>query len=133
MADDLSLVMIDTPVWVEAFRGSDPKMVEAVRDLLINDRVAICGPVRFELLQGLRPHERKKIFPLLEAVPSLDFDERDWLEAGELAAALRRKGKTLPMADVLIGHLCRKNGLPILTLDKHFHDIPKLKQMPVTS
>ena len=119
-------VMLDTSVWIDVFKGRTPEMVSRVHDLLVNDRVVTCGPVLFEILQGLRPAERRRVVPLMGAVPRLGFEEKDWERAGDLAASLRRAGHTLPPVDVLVSTLCLRHGVPVLSLDEHFGHIPGL-------
>ncbi len=46
---------------------------------------------------------------------------------GELESYLRKKGKTIPLMDLLIGVSARMRGLPLLTRDtNHFEMIPGL-------
>lgn len=124
-------VLIDTSVWVEAFHGGNPWVLERVRSLLEEDRAAICGPVEFEIRQGLRDRERERVLPLLEAVPRLEFLESDWAEAGDLGANLRRRGVTVPALDLLIAAVCRRTATSLLTLDKHFRSVEGLSLDPL--
>ena len=126
MAANSKPVLIDTSAWIDGFREKTPGVAELIRKLLDEDRAFTCGPVLFEIRRGLRPGERKKVMPLLDALHRLPFEESDWGEAGELDVALRKKGHTLPSMDVLIAHLCLKHKTAILTLDKHFKDVPGL-------
>jgi len=119
-------VVLDTSVWILAFRGTDQVMLERARDLLFADRVVICGPILFELGRGIKHSERRAILPLLGAVRSVPFDQPDWIAAGELDAALRSAGVTIPPMDVLIARICIREGLPLWTLDRHFAEVPGL-------
>ncbi len=54
--------------------------------------------------------------------------ETTWVvRAGRLSASLRKKGVTLPYSDILIAAIALENDLSILTVDKHFSQIPELK------
>jgi len=119
-------VLIDTSAWIDAFQERTPWVVQVIRALLDEDRAVTCGPVLFEIRRGLQPGEREKVLPLFDALHILPFHEVDWSEAGELDAALRKKGRTLPSMDVLIAHLCMKHKTPLLTLDEHFRLVPGL-------
>ena len=80
-------VLLDTSVWVNAFRGQSQEIVALTRYLLNEDRVVTCGPVILEIRRGLRPKERKRVLALFDALIRLSFDEGLWDSAGELYIA----------------------------------------------
>lgn len=123
----MEMVMLDTSIWIDAFRGKSPEILKLTKKLLDEDRVCTCGPIVFEIRRGLHPREQKRVFPLFDALIRLKFDESTWDEAGALDASLRRKGLTLPPMDILIASVCLQHGTPLLTLDQHFQAIPGLK------
>jgi predicted nucleic acid-binding protein len=130
MAGDPGIVLVDTSAWIDAFRARTPWVTALVRRLLDEDRAATCGPVRFEIRRGLRPSERRRVLPLLEALHPLPFEESDWTEAGELDSRLRTGGHTLPPLDVVIAHLCLRHRVSLLTLDQHFASVSGLRIVP---
>jgi len=121
------LVLLDTSVWVDAFKGKSHHIVSITRTLLNEDRVATCGPVLLEIRRGLRSREKTRILGLLDALVRLRFDEDLWDKAGDLDSALRKKGITLPPMDILIGQICLHHRVPLFTLHEHFKSIPGLK------
>ena len=123
----MDAVMFDTSVWIDAFRGKTPEILELTKKLLNEDRVCTCGPVIFEIRRGLRPLEQKRILHLFDALVRLGFDKGAWDAAGVLDASLRRKGMTIPPMDILIASVCRYHKTPLFTLDQHFGAIPGLK------
>ena len=120
-------VLIDTSVWIDAFRGKTPDILTLTQKLLNADLVATCGPVIFEINRGLRPPERREILSLFDALIRLSFDETDWSAAGDLDASVRKKGITIPPMDVLIAQVCLRHKCLLFTLDEHFRSIPGLK------
>ena len=120
-------VLLDTSVWVNAFRGQSQEIVALTRYLLNEDRVVTCGPVILEIRRGLRPKERKRVLALFDALIRLSFDEGLWDSAGELGALLRREGITIPPMDILIAQVCLHHKVSLFTLDEHFNMIPGLK------
>ena len=128
MAGNMAPVLLDTSVWIDAFRGKTPHIVEATQGLLKDDCILICGPVLFEIKRGLRPPDRKKILPLLDALIRLSVDETVWDAAGDLDASLRKKGITIPPMDVIIAQVCLHHKVSLFTLDEHFNSIPGLKR-----
>jgi len=127
MGGDMASVLLDTSVWIDAFRGKTPHIVAVTQALLNDDRILICGPVIFEIKRGLRSSDRKKILPLLDALIRLSVDETVWDAAGDLDASLRKKGITIPPMDVIIAQVCLHHKIFLFTLDEHFSSIPKLK------
>ena len=127
MAGKMASVLLDTSVWIDAFRGKTPQIVAVAQALLKDDRIVVCGPVIFEIKQGLRPPDRKKILPLLDALIRLAVDETLYDAAGDLDASLRKKGITIPPMNVIIAQVCLHHKVSLFTLDEHFSSIPKLK------
>jgi predicted nucleic acid-binding protein len=121
-------VLIDTSVWIEAFRGKDPRLQETVDALLDQERVVLCGLVELEMLQGFRADEGALFASLFEALAYAEADRQDWRAAGFLLAGLRARGITIPGTDALIAALCLRHDLLLLTLDKHFDQIPQLRR-----
>ena len=127
MAGNIEPVLLDTSVWIDSFRGKTPHIVAVTQGLLNDDRILICGPVLFEIKRGLRPPDRKKILPLLDALMRLSVDESDWDNAGDLDNSLRKKGITIPPMDIIIAQVCLHHKVSLFTLDEHFSSIPGLK------
>jgi predicted nucleic acid-binding protein len=126
MINNKQPVLLDTSVWIDAFRGKTLHILEVTRTLLSEDNVLICGPVVFEINRGLRQKERTRVLPLFDALVHLSFDERIWKLAGDLDAKLRKKGVTIPPMDILIAQVSIHYSVPLFTLDEHFNSIPGL-------
>jgi len=127
MENSLEPILLDTSVWIDAFTGRTPEIIEITKNLINDDRVLTCGPVMFEIKRGLRPSERKKILPLLNALMRLSVDESIWDSAGDLDASLRNKGITIPPMDVLIAQICLRHKVSLFSLDNHFNSVPGLR------
>ncbi len=71
--------------------------------------------------------ELRKIQALSEIVEIVVPDRSFAVAYGETEAFLRRKGRTIPTMDLLIGLTAKLHGLPLLTADnEHFSRIPGL-------
>lgn len=125
-------VLPDTCAWIEYFKPGASTLKQILERLLLNDNTFVCGPVLYELTQGLKSDKEKSA--VLEALNSLGYIETSqelWIKAGELSLALRREGKTLPFSDILIAAIAIENSLSILTVDKHFEEIKSVKVYPL--
>lgn len=125
-------VLIDSSAWIAAFRGNDPAVQQTVDRLLETDRAVLCGVVEMELLHGMRARESDRLLPLFGALPFLEIDRADWQRAGRLLSDLRIRGKTVPATDALIAALCLRHEVGLLTLDKHFDEIPSVRRYPTS-
>jgi predicted nucleic acid-binding protein len=61
----------------------------------------------------------------VEAFTIIGESTDTWLEAGSLSFALKKKGKTINLADCYIAILAMEHKCSVLTLDKHFKEIQK--------
>lgn len=121
-------VLADTSVWIAHFRGKDCPETDRLDSLLQQDRVALCGVVEMELLRGVRPAERNRLASLLESLHYVEILREDFVAAGERLCQLREQGITIPATDALIGMVCKRNRLALLTLDSHFEHLREVKR-----
>ncbi len=124
-------VMVDSSAWIEYFRQTEGPVGDRVLRLLDEDRIVLCGMVELELLQGVRPKERRILADVLQALSYVETERRDFVAAGERLAELRRAGLTIPASDGLIATLCVRYRLRLLAIDAHFDHLPELQRLPV--
>jgi predicted nucleic acid-binding protein len=97
-----------------------------VDDLLARSDIHVPKIVLAELIQGARSESDLAVLQdFLEAFSIIGEQETTWLVAGKLAYALKKKGKTVNLADCYIAVLAKENSCGIFTLDKHFKKIQK--------
>ena len=120
-------VLIDTSVWIAYFQAHAlTRVSEMVDELLSHGEIFVPKIVLAELMQGA--HSEKDISVIrdfLEAFYIIGEQENTWVKAGALSYALKKKGKTVNLADCYIAITAQENNCAILTLDKHFKDIQK--------
>lgn len=122
-------VIVDSSAWIQFFRKGDDTVSKAVDGLLEEERAVLCGVVEAEILQGLCPKEREEVADLFDALPYLETGRHDFVRAGERLGELRRAGVTIPLTDAVIGALCSRHGVVLLTTDKHFDHVPEVERM----
>jgi hypothetical protein len=118
-------VLLDTSAWIAFFSpiGHDALKAE-VRKALNEERVFTCAVVQTELLVGARDRAAfRKLGELLRALPQAPMDDELWLRAAGLGFALRKKGRSMPLPDLLIAEACRAQSLELWHLDDHYEAI----------
>ena len=121
------LILIDTSAWIDFFHGVEP-VAELVDEALADGSAALCGMVELEIRHGTRG-KNERLLSGLTALPRIPTQEQDYALAGDMLAALRRKGVTIPGTDGLIAHLAIRHDLPLLDHDAHFAHVPRLKRV----
>lgn len=124
----MNKVLIDSNIWIEYLKQGKKAIADEVDLLLDEDRVALCGMVELEILQGVKSKERNFIKDLFDALHFIESERDDFIQAGLTLNQLRTKGFTLTPSDCLIGIQCIRKEIPIFTLDKDFNHIPHLKK-----
>jgi predicted nucleic acid-binding protein len=115
------VILIDTSAWVEFLR--DTKSPVCVRvDKLLNGDIAICEPVRMEVLAGARDERHlSDLRGLLARATLIHTEAIDYEEAAALYRICRRSGETVrKLIDCLIASIAIRNGSSILHCDIDF-------------
>lgn len=126
-------VLPDTPIWSVAFRrgtdGADSKR-EELQTLLKHGVVEIIGPIRQELLSGIRDSARfESIKSRLRVFPDLEIITEDYETAAKYFNICRSAGIQGSFTDFLICAVSARNELAIFTDDKDF--IGYKKMLPI--
>jgi predicted nucleic acid-binding protein len=117
-------VLIDTSVWIDFFRNSTGKIGDRVAELIRLDRACLTGPVISELLHGVRgKKDAAQLNLLFTTIPYLQIEREDWSMAGKTLLKLRKTGLSIPLTDVLIATVAKRNNMAVFTLDKHFQHL----------
>jgi hypothetical protein len=112
---------IDTSVWIPYFRDGGAEYGDFIDALIDENRVHINGIVLAELLTGAR--SPAEIDRLSLALAGLKFVPSDWdsfQSAGRNGGALKRKGISVPLSDVIISSDCIDHGLVLVESDRHY-------------
>ena len=122
-------VIVDTSVWSLALRrdkqGSFAPAQE-LRQLIHDHRVQMIGPIRQEILSGIRSESQfKKPRKHLESFPDLPILTKDYVTAAGFFNLCRSKGIQGSNTDFLICAVAANNKLSIYTTDKDFERFSK--------
>jgi predicted nucleic acid-binding protein len=118
-------LFVDTSVWSLALRrdaASSAVEVMALRLALeAGDTMVTTGLVLQELLQGFAgPRARREIIEKFAALPFINPDRQDHIEAANLRNRCRRSGLQIGTIDALLAELCMRHNLTLLTTDNDF-------------
>lgn len=117
-------VLVDTCVWSLALRRNKtvggPELFE-LTELVKELRVQIIGPIRQELLTGIKSTEQfRSLRDHLRAFPDLELQVRDFETAAEFHNRCRSKGIQGSNTDFLICAVASRHKMPIFTTDADF-------------
>ena len=118
-----AMVLVDTSVWSMALRARVDRgpEVKALAELVAGGQAGIIGPIRQELLSGVRHAPQfHKLRLALDAFPNEPILPDDYIAAAGLFNTCRRKGVQGSHIDFLICAVSLRLGWPILTNDRDF-------------
>jgi predicted nucleic acid-binding protein len=122
------LVLVDTPIWSLALRRTSKDMnsreqhlTARLRELIREARAQLLGPVRQELLSGIR-HETgfEKLRAELRSFDDPRLESADYEEAAHIHNQCRTKGIAGSPIDFLICAAALRRDWEIFTTDKDF-------------
>lgn len=123
-------VLADTPIWSAAFRRTEtaPSIMRAELEWLVaHGAVAIIGPIRQELLSGIRQGPQfEQVRNALRSFPDLPLQTEDFETAAQYFNLCRGKGVQGSMTDFLICAVAVRHQLEIFTTDGDFRHYQKL-------
>lgn len=116
-------VLVDTSVWSLAFRRQSPAhpSVEELRRLIRTGRTAVIGPIRQEVLSGIRDATVfENLRDRLSAFPDEPLTTADYERAAEYFNTCRAKGLQGSNTDFLLCAVSVHHSMPLLTTDGDF-------------
>ncbi len=117
-------IIIDTCIWSLALRRNTVQgnpYIEELRNLIEEIRAQLLGPIRQELLSGIKSKNQFDTLKLhLEAFTDMELETKDYELAAEYFNAARKKGIQGSNTDFLICAISSRRKMPILTTDKDF-------------
>ena len=117
-------VIVDTSVWSLSLRRDKQEpntTVQEFRRMIHDHRVQMIGPIRQEILSGIRSESQfKKLQKNLESFPDLPALTEDYVTAAKYFNLCRSKGIQGSNTDFLICAMASRNKFSIYTTDKDF-------------
>ena len=115
------MILVDTSAWIEFLRNTQTPVCNLVDELLAEE-IAVCDPVRMEVLAGARDElHLLSLRRLLARAVVIPTRATDYDDAAALYRRCRRQGETVRrLVDCLIASAAIRAGAPILHNDADF-------------
>jgi predicted nucleic acid-binding protein len=135
------MVLVDTSVWSLALRRkpeqlspAEGQITEALAELIREGRVQLLGPVRQELLSGIREEVQfRKLRDYLRAFPEQSLEAADYEEAAHMNNRCRSRGIAGSAIDFLICAAAHRRGWSIFTTDRDFENYASVLRLRLHS
>jgi predicted nucleic acid-binding protein len=122
------MVLVDTPIWSLGFRrrierlsAAELRQLQAWRYLVREDEASIIGPVRQEVLSGIRePQAFDRIRLVLRPFPDEPLTLEDFEEAAHSHNVCRAAGVAGSAVDFLVCAVALRREIAIYTADQDF-------------
>ena len=117
------MILIDTSVWIDFFRGTESLQAHRLEESIRNrENLALCGITLTETLQGIRDdNEYLRVKQYLKPLILLPMGEQVFTLAAELYRELRKQGRTIRKTnDCIIAATAIRHEVPLLHKDKDF-------------
>jgi predicted nucleic acid-binding protein len=124
------IVLADTSVWSLALRrqseqlsAAERQLTSALAELIREGRVRMLGPIRQELLSGIREEAQfLKLRNSLRAFEESPLEIEDYEDAARMSDQCRRRGIAGSAIDFLICAAAHRRGWAIFSSDRDFRN-----------
>lgn len=128
------IVLVDTPIWSLALRrkrhdlnAHEQRLTQALHELIQEGRAQLLGPIRQELLSGIREEERfYKLRSYLHAFEEPAMESEDYEEAARMSNQCRARGIAGSAIDFLLCAVAHRRHWQIFTTDRDFGHYAKV-------
>jgi predicted nucleic acid-binding protein len=124
-------VLVDTPIWSLALRRKtrqeNASTKSELASLVEDGRVAMIGPIRQEVLSGIKEHAHfDRLREHLRAFADIEITSDDYEEAASFYNRCRGNGIQGSNTDFLICAIAARNELSVFTTDADFTHFAKV-------
>lgn len=116
--------VLDSCIWIDIHRQNE-KILSRVQPLIDNNEICLVDVIAVEVLRGTRtPQEYRQL-----KAAFLDFPviTTRWEKVGDLAFAVAQAHFQPPLIDLYIAQAVLENDKTLITRDKHFPQIVKVR------
>lgn len=126
------MVLVDSTVWIDFFRGVECSQVRYLTRVLEKEKdICICGPILTEVLQGISNEQQyikiKEFFDLLTFLP---LTKDHFLLSSDIYRKVRKKGYSIRKTiDCIIASCAVHYNVSLLHNDEDFYTIEKYSKL----
>ncbi|MEN8772256.1 MAG: PIN domain-containing protein [Akkermansiaceae bacterium] len=128
-------VIVDTSVWSLALQRRNPvnaPETEALTELIETGKAIMIGPVRQEILSGVRyTVQFDRLRSALSAFPDELLESSDFVEAARICNKCLDSGIVIGNTACLIAAIAIAREMEILTIDPEFEKLSSVVQIPL--
>jgi len=122
------MVLVDTPIWSLALRrrkeplnAKEQTLTAALAELIREGRAQLIGPIRQELLSGIREENQfRRLRDHLRAFSETGLVAEDYEEAARMSNQCRARGVSNSWVDMLICAVASRRRWQVFTNDQDF-------------
>ena len=122
------MVLVDTPIWSLALRrrkeplnAKEQALTAALAELIREGRAQLIGPIRQELLSGIREENQfRRLRDHLRAFSEMGLVVEDYEEAARMSNQCRARGVSNSSVDMLICAVASRRRWQVFTNDQDF-------------
>ena len=122
------MILVDTSIWSLALRrrsaalsAEEHRLVEEWTRLVTEGLATLIGPIRQEILSGVRrPEVFQKLRQALSDFPHLAIDAADYDRAAEFFNVCRARGISGGPIDMLISAVAYRHEVPVFAADMDY-------------
>jgi predicted nucleic acid-binding protein len=127
-------VLVDTSVWSlvlrRRVRSRDDAFADELERLIVTYRVVMIGPIRQELLSGIRTYEQYEgLRERLRAFPDLRLHSQDYERAAQFFNQCRGRGVQGSNTDFLICAAAVRRDSSVFSTDRDFEAYERILQL----
>jgi len=128
------VILVDSSAWIEFLRDTGSPVCERV-DTLLDEEIAICDPVRMEVLAGARDEQHlHDLRGMLARATILPVGPTHYDQAAALYRTCRRAGETVRgLIDCLIAASAIAAAVPVLHANADFDALARHTALRIAS
>ncbi len=117
--------LVDTSTWIFALKSEGiPEIRDRIDHIISDEEILTTGIIKLELLSCTKTQkEFDRLKKYLDALETIETDNRLWESSFKLAFKLRRQGITVPHTDILIAACGFAAEATVVHADTHFEMI----------